>query len=142
VNLSSAAHGSYSDAAYDGNVGNGLLKRFVVTFHYGRGTMYLRPIAKPDVDVGRVDRIGMWINLDGQGLKVTDVVAGGPAEQAGLRIGDVVTMIDGTSFEQRSLSDTRRALKLASLTKPLEIRYRRKGTEAVALVRPRNLIPD
>ncbi|NMO20768.1 hypothetical protein HPC49_25755 [Pyxidicoccus fallax] len=32
----SAKRGAFSDAAYDGNIGSGLLKRFVATFDYPR----------------------------------------------------------------------------------------------------------
>lgn len=142
MGLSAAARGSFADASYDGNVGSGLLKRFAVTFDYGRQTMYLRPIARPDPDVGRVDRVGMWLNRGEHGMQVMDLVPGGPAEQAGLRVGDVVTMIGGVPVQNLSLSDTRRALKLVPLTTPIDIFYRRNSASGTVEVRPRDLVAD
>ena len=142
IGLSAATRGSFADASYDANVGSGLLKRFVVTFDYARETMYLRPIARPDPDVGRVDRVGMWLNEGERGLQVMDLVQGGPAEQAGLRVGDVVTMIGGVPVQNQSLSDTRRALKLAPLSMPIAVAYRRVGASGTVQVRPRDLIAN
>jgi hypothetical protein len=142
INLSSAKHGSFSDADYDGNVGSGLLKRFVTTFDYAHQMMYLAPIAPPEADVGRLDRVGMWLNLGERGLKVMDLVPGGPAEQAGLEVGDLVTAIDAVPFDRRSLSATRQLLRLAPLSVPLEVRYLRGSVESVARILPRNLIAD
>lgn len=61
--LSVATRGVMADENFDGNVGSGLLKRFVVTFDYGGETAYLRRLATPDADTGQFDRSGLWINL-------------------------------------------------------------------------------
>ncbi|MGH7012383.1 MAG: aspartyl protease family protein, partial [Caulobacteraceae bacterium] len=60
--LSIQKAGSLSDPNYEGNIGAGILKRFVVTFDYGHRVMYLKPIVGPLTDVGAFDRSGMWIN--------------------------------------------------------------------------------
>lgn len=140
MGLSSAVRGSFSDAAYDGNVGSGLLKRFLTTFDYGGKKVYLAPLRSPDPDVGRFDRIGMWLNLEKDGLQVMDLAQGGPAAQAGLKVGDRVVAIGQVRFDERSLSDTRRALKLAS--EPLDIRFRRGAHECVVRVVPRDIISN
>ena len=142
VGLSSAKRGAFSDTSYDGNVGSGLLKRFVTTFDYGRRTMYLVPVLQPDPDVGRLDRVGMWLNLRDNGMEVMDVVPSGPAAQAGLRTGDLATVIGGIPFDRRSLSETRRALRLLPQNDPIEVRYQRDRVGRVTQVLPRDLIPD
>jgi putative serine protease PepD len=67
-----------------------------------------------------------------QGLRVTTVVAGGPAAAAGMRVGDIVTSIDGqaaTSTDQ---------LMAITLTKRagdrVEIGYERNGSKATATI--------
>jgi len=142
ASLSSARHGAFSDSAYDGNVGGGLLKRFVVTFDYANRMVYLAPLAHPDADASRFDRVGIWLNQVDEGVKIMDVAAGSPAEAAGLKVGDVVTAIDGARVSQRTLSDVRRSLKLLAPGKTVVIDYSRGGVPGRVPVVPRNLISD
>jgi S1-C subfamily serine protease len=109
--LSEDKGGSISDPNYEANIGSGLLKRFVVTFDYAHQMMYLRPIAPPPVDAGRFDRSGLWINSGPDGYVVTDVAANGPAERAGIQVGDVITRLDGTPSRFDGLSDVRTLLR-------------------------------
>jgi S1-C subfamily serine protease len=104
--------------------------------------MYLRPLARPDEDVGRFDRSGMWINLASAGFQIMDIAPGGPADEAGLKVGDVITAIGAIPYDRRSLSETRRALRLVPLSRPLEVSYRRGSSSGVARLFPRDLIPD
>jgi hypothetical protein len=114
ADLSDAAHGSFSDSNYDGNIGSGFLKGFVVTFDYGHQMMYLRRIDPPPSDFGNFDRSGVWINAAKGGYIVTSVAAGSPAAQAGLRIGDVILELDAQPARAAALSSARRLLR----TKP------------------------
>jgi hypothetical protein len=141
VSLSSARHGAFSDPGYDGNIGSGLLKRFRVTFDYPRQLIYFAPASRTDADTGRVDRTGMWINLGTGGLEIMDVLAGGPADQAGLRAHDLVTAIDGAAFNTRSLSEWRSAFKTLPVGRAIDIFYSRGGSPAHASLRPRDLVP-
>jgi Aspartyl protease/PDZ domain len=109
--LSEDKGGSISDPNYEGNIGGGLLKRFVVTFDYAHQMMYLRPIAPPPVDAGRFDRSGMWMNSGPNGYVVTDVAANGPADQAGVQVGDIITRLAGAPFRFDGLSDARILLR-------------------------------
>jgi hypothetical protein len=140
--LSAATRGAFSDVNYDGNVGSGLLKRFVATFEYRTQTLYLRPLARPDPDTGRFDRIGAWLNQGDAGPEIMDLASGGPAEVAGLRVGDAIVAIGDTRTTDRSLSDVRRMQKLLPEGVPIAVEYLRSGTRGSAIVRPRNLIPD
>ena len=93
--MSTQTRGAFASASYSGNVGGGILKRFVVTFDYGHQVMYLKPLPQPVADVGVFDRAGMWINGAPDGFQVMDVNATGPAKTAGLQPGDVITAVDG-----------------------------------------------
>jgi len=139
--FSTAKRGVFGDANYAGNIGTGLLKRFVVTFDYPRRTMYLKRLARPDADTSQFDRSGMWLNLGQGGLAIMDVAANGPAAEAGLKVGDVVTAIGGAPVATLSLSDARRMLKLLPVGKPVAIAYTRGDKPETATITPRDLVP-
>jgi hypothetical protein len=111
VGLGTQAKGALADPNYIGNVGSGMLKRFVVTFDYGHQTMYLRPLPAPVADTDVFDRAGMWINTTAAGFKVVDLTAKGAAEAAGLKTGDEITAVDGVTAKSIALSDLRRRLR-------------------------------
>ena len=77
-----------------GNIGGEILRRFVVTFDYARRVVHLQP----NDDGARpfdADRSGMWINRHALGALVCALMAGGPADEGGLQVDDVITSIDG-----------------------------------------------
>jgi C-terminal processing protease CtpA/Prc len=94
-----------------GNIGGGILKRFVVTFDYEHNTMYLKPIAGQVADLDTFDRAGMWFNKDTEGFKVVDVTVKTPAADAGLAKGDIITAIDGKPATGIPLPDMRKRLR-------------------------------
>ena len=111
VDLSEAHAGTFSDPNFDGNVGSALLKRFVVTFDYDRQFMYLKPIEPVPPDVDTFDRSGLWINAHGDGYEIMDVAPGSAGSQAGLAVGDLITLVDGRPVTDAKLSDTRQRLR-------------------------------
>ena len=83
IGLSTQNTGSFSDPNYEGNVGSGFLKRFIVTFDYDRQIMYLKSRAIPNTDAGAFDRSGMWINArPNGGYLIMDVAAAGGKPRA------------------------------------------------------------
>jgi serine protease Do len=71
-------------------------------------------VARQLIDTGKVTRAFLGVTLDGKfgpamatelgmahvaGTRVTSVAAGGPAEAAGIRAGDVILKLDGTSID-------------------------------------------
>ena len=80
--LSEDKGGSISDPNYDGNIGSGLLKRFVVTFDYAHQNMYLKRLDPQPLDAGRFDRSGLWINA-GEGRLRGHVRGSGKPRGAG-----------------------------------------------------------
>jgi PDZ domain/Aspartyl protease len=111
VDLSEARSGSFSDPNFDGNVGSGLLKRFVVTFDYARQFIYLKRIEPVPPDLDTFDRSGLWINAHGDGYEVMDVAPGSAAAQVGLAVGDLITSVDGRPATDTGLSDMRQRLR-------------------------------
>ena len=109
--LSTDTAGSQSDAALAGNIGAGILKRFVVTLDYGHQLIYLKPISAKIADLDTFDHAGVWLNADQEGFRVIDVMPGTPADDAGLKDGDIVTAVDGKPASAIHLYDLRRRLR-------------------------------
>ena len=140
ASLSESKAGSFSDPNYEGNIGSGLLKRFVVSFDYSRKIMYLKPLDPPPADAGAFDRSGMWINASDTGFVVEQVSPGGPAEQAGLAKGDAIKAINGKPARLEELSDARTLLKSLPPGSTVEFSIRRGGEDRVVRVTLRDLI--
>jgi membrane-associated protease RseP (regulator of RpoE activity) len=111
VLLSTATKGADSDASQSGNIGGGTLKRFVVTLDYAHNTMYLKPVTQPVSDLDSFDRSGVWINRNAEGYTVVDVTAGGPSDQAGLKVGDEIVAVDGKSATTVPVYEVRARLR-------------------------------
>jgi hypothetical protein len=111
VELSTDKGGAMADGTMAGNIGAGVLKRFVVTLDYEHTTMYLKPVAAPMADLDTFDRAGMWFNEGSDGYTVVDVTRGTPAEQAGFKAGDEITAVDGKPAKSIPLYEARRGLR-------------------------------
>jgi membrane-associated protease RseP (regulator of RpoE activity) len=106
VELSLQTKGAFSDPYVAGNVGAGVLKKFNVIFDYGRRKIIFEPNAAY-ASRDTYDRTGMWMNLERGAFRVMDVMAQGPAAEAGLKAGDAILMIDGKTPAQLSLAAAR-----------------------------------
>jgi carboxyl-terminal processing protease len=83
-----------------------------VTFDYTRRQLFFeknRSYGRRDT----YDRAGLWLSrsADGRAFEVYDVVARGPAAEAGLKAGDRVLRIDGRGVERLPLVEARSELK-------------------------------
>ncbi|MGD0191487.1 MAG: aspartyl protease family protein [Rhizomicrobium sp.] len=136
VELSTDKGGAFSDASTAGNIGAGILKRFIVTFDYEHKKMYLKPVTTPVADLDTFDRAGLWINASTNGFKVVDVTAHTPAEDAGLKADDEIVAVDGTDAKSITLSDMRAMLRdkpAGSIMKLTVQRDRERKTIAITL---------
>jgi hypothetical protein len=77
-----------------GNIGNAFLSQFIVTFDFANTTIYLDPISD-DGTVAPPTIPGATIGWDGKTAIVGSVAVGSDADEAGLKVGDVVTEVDG-----------------------------------------------
>lgn len=104
--------GGFASIDAAGSIGTGLLKRFRATFDYSRRHLYLSPganYAAPDP----ADRSGLWLSLDEAGFKVMSIVIGSPAAEAGLRLNDIISAVDGKPASQIFLVELRERMKTA-----------------------------
>ncbi|MBB6561451.1 hypothetical protein HNP48_004144 [Acidovorax soli] len=94
VHLALATDGLFGSDAWMGNLGNELWRRFALTIDVAGGALYLdaqaalgEPFAGP--------RSGLLARWNGTHFEVLHVLAGGPADQAGLRSGDALLAVQG-----------------------------------------------
>jgi len=95
--------GGGADKAVAGNVGEGFLHRFNLTFDYARMRIIFEPnshYAEPE----REDRSGLTFDPNASTLLVADVIPGSPAAQAGIEVGDVVETVNGEVLASDTLS--------------------------------------
>jgi hypothetical protein len=94
VEFSQAAKGSFSDAYQSGNVGAGVLKQFNIVWNYPRHEIFFEK-NKNHGERDVFDRAGFWVNLGDGAFDVVDVIAGAPADAAGLKTGDRIVAVNG-----------------------------------------------
>lgn len=99
--------------------------------------------AQEDELDGRYSGIGIWLRPgNGGGTEIAGVKAGSIADQAGLKVGDVIALIDGKDFSSADLPTTVAALRGKSGSK-LDIKVLRNGLDNdFTLVRENIAIPD
>lgn len=128
--------GAFASRFADANIGNGVLKRFAVTFDYGRQRLFLEPGAGIDAP-DPFDRSGMWLRLTGADaaeIEVFDVTPASPAAAAGLRAGDRIVALDGAAVSAHGLINLRQRLSAASSGSSFNIRVvRASGALETAL---------
>ncbi|MGH7725296.1 MAG: aspartyl protease family protein [Candidatus Eiseniibacteriota bacterium] len=122
-----------------GVLGSDILRRFRVTLDYPRSELVLEPPGKGGVT--RLDVEPETDGLIGPGLvpvregttyRVQAVIAGSPAERAGVRVGDRLIAIDGREIAGLSTSDV---LSMLSGGRGTRVKVRvRTGGEAVRAV--------
>jgi hypothetical protein len=90
------------------SIGGELLRRFTTVFDYGRGRLSLLPNRHYD-DVFCFEMLGVELSVAraAKGMRIDAIYKGSTAEKAGLRIGDILTAIDGTPTVQLPLGQVR-----------------------------------
>ena len=100
--------GTSSSAEEDGLIGEDVLKQFNVIFDYKHHQIILEPNRRFGHQ-DSYDRTGMWVAQDGDGndFPVVDVIANGPAAEAGISPGDKITAINGVPAARLALPELR-----------------------------------
>jgi hypothetical protein len=132
--------GAFAGDDYQGNIGAGILKRFVVTFDYEHQIVYLKPIAGTVEDIGTYDRAGMWFNAASDGFVVVDVTAKSPAEAAGIEAGDHILAVDGKPAGEIPVYELRHRLRNAAPGSVIRFAIVRSGHEKTVDVTLRDQI--
>jgi predicted aspartyl protease len=113
TNFSSAKAGILSQSDMTGIIGGEILRRFTVAFDYPRKRMLL----EPNDQFARsyeFDMSGLMVTAEGDDFKtfrVYYVIKESPADEAGLREGDVITAIDQHPASAITLERIRRLFK-------------------------------
>jgi len=93
--LSSAGTGGPVLAAFDGILGTGVLARFRIFLDYQGQRVALQPSSMFEIGLPD-DMTGLGVEVAGEGLLVRDVIAGSPADSAGILTGDTLVSIRGS----------------------------------------------
>jgi PDZ domain/Aspartyl protease len=139
VRLSTLDSGATTSSAMAGLIGPDILARFIVTFDYSRRQMLLEMSA----DFARedsCDRAGVWMGQDGQGFFAVDVIAGGPADVAGIRKGDRLLEIDGVPTPKLILPEVRERMRRGEPGSIVKMLIESEGRRRIVEVKLRDLV--
>ena len=92
--LSLQKSGVFANGYVDGVLGYGVLSRFKVTLDYQASKVILSDAGQQDKPFD-YNRSGVGFSAQGGRLIVTDIVPGGPGEQAGVMLGDEIVELNG-----------------------------------------------
>jgi len=139
VGLSTTDVGSLASEDYAGNLGNGLLDRFVVTLDYEQRKIWLEPGAHYG-ERSNFSRVGAQFLKYGDEVRAAQVLAGSPADKAGLREGDVVTAIDGTPVSRIDPDQLARQFEYGAPGSKLALAVTRDGKSRTMTVKLKDIL--
>jgi C-terminal processing protease CtpA/Prc len=116
-----------------------VLKQFTTIFDYSRRQIIFEKNAeygKPD----SYDRAGMWFGLEGDHFEVIDVMANGPAAEAGLKVGDHILTIDGQSVTTLDLPSVRLRFKNDPVKERIRLTIEHGGQRREVVLTLRDLV--
>jgi hypothetical protein len=131
--LSLQKSGGLTNANRAALVGPDVLRQFTTTFDYSRRQLIFEKngnYGKPD----SYDRVGMWFGQEGDHFEVIDVIAGSPASEAGIKVGDQILAIDGQSAKALDLPTIRLKFKNDPPKKRVRLTLQRDGGERREIV--------
>lgn len=139
IRISTQRAGLTTSQEEAGVIGPDVLAQFNLTVDYSRN----RIIFEKNGSYGRrdsYDRAGMWMGQDGERFTVVDVIAGGPADQAGIRPGDAILAIDGVSAATLILPDVREHIRRAAVGKKMGLLIESGGQRKALTITLRDLV--
>jgi Aspartyl protease/PDZ domain len=120
-------------------VGPDVLRQFTTIFDYSRHQIIFEKNAeygKPD----SYDRAGMWFGLEGDHFEVIDVMAGGPAAEAGIKTGDKILTVDGKDASTLDLPAVRLRFKNDAPKSRVRLMVEHNGAQREVVVMLRDLV--
>ncbi|MGB5106784.1 MAG: PDZ domain-containing protein, partial [Candidatus Zixiibacteriota bacterium] len=109
VNYSTAESGIFAGAQTAGNIGAGILKRFIVTFDYPNETVYFKPVSHFD-QLNRIRNMaGLALERSGDTIVVAEILPGRSADKL-LIAGDRVVSIAGEAADAMTVERANRLL--------------------------------
>ncbi len=138
VRLSTLQSGATTSTDMAGLIGPDVLSQFDVTFDYAHHRMLLAKnsdFGRPDA----YDRAGAWMGQKNSSFTVVDVIAGGPADEAGLRTGDTILAIDGRSTKSLDLPAVREEMRRRPVGQKVRLLVESRGTRRTLVVTLRDL---
>jgi aspartyl protease/PDZ domain-containing protein len=115
ADFTAQTQGAFAAPFMAANLGGNLLRRFDITFDYGKQTMTLVPNAAFN-DPDQYERSGLFLVTQSGKIIVADARPGTPAADAGIGRGDVITTIDGAQVSSMTLEAVRAAFTRAAGT--------------------------
>jgi len=133
----SASRGGVS-RFHDAMIGMGLLERFNIIFDYPSRRLFIEP-NKRFAEPFEYDMSGLSLGTGGEGyLLITRVHPGSAAEEAGLRVGERVTRIDGRAAADYDSWDLRPLMRKAG--RQVTLTVVRDGDEVAVPITLRRLL--
>jgi hypothetical protein len=126
--LTTHHQGSAGSLEVQGNIGTTVLERFRCTFDYARGTLWLAPGAR-FAEREAFTRSGLWYTRWAGVVVVFGVVKGSPAEDAGIKIRDVLRSINGRGVEKMTPEELDRVLRDGKAGSVVKLTYERELKE-------------
>jgi hypothetical protein len=126
--LTTHHQGSAGSLEVQGNIGTTVLERFRCTFDYAHGTLWLQPGAR-FAEREAFTRSGLWYTRWAGVVVVFGIVKGSPAEEAGLKIRDVLRSVNGRSIDKMRPEDLDRVLRDGKAGSIVKVTYERELRE-------------
>ena len=123
-----------------GLIGGEILRRFTVVIDYARSRVILEPNRQFSAPI-EFDMSGMSLAAQDSDLKtyaVRTLIEGGPAAESGIKIGDVITAIDGKPVDKMTLSQIRQLFRIEN--KQYELSIKRGGVSSIFKLKTRKLV--
>jgi hypothetical protein len=139
--VATASHdeqGVFADPNVAGIIGGELLRKFTLILDYPHQRVILEKSSQSDAPFG-YDASGLFLLAEGTKLdriKVLRVIAGSPADEAGLQKDDVIETIDGKPMH--NLESVRQLFRIEG--QRYALRIRREGKSVSASVRTEDLL--